>query len=299
MPQFSELLAKQLRVKITKLVESQNIKYSFFLAGLGSFGNCELSFGSDIDLIVVVEDFKKAKQADQDFQNLLQILRKEIPQFEIDFRLRPEGKSSPLVIEIAGYEKYINNRMRIWEFQALSKTQFICGNENLFNQFINIRNEQIKNIDPLETAGETFAAYKAKLNFGISSNQKINLKSNSGALLTIDTIVQLFLMLNHKFYNESYKLNGLEKLRLVSQKIAEEYRQDLIDNYIYLKNAQIAIQNLMNQKKSTMPNDKNKVALLATYLKEPDNQILLEKIKSILNTNTNLFNKIKSDNQIS
>lgn len=294
-PKFSKLLVMHLESKISEIVSKHNINYKFFLAGLGSFGNLELSFGSDIDLIVVVEDLKKANDAEQDFQGLLKIFRHQIPQFEVDFRLRPEGKNSPLVIDIEGYKKYINNRMRVWEFQALSKINFICGNENLFIRFINIRNQRFREIESSTIIENTLAAYKANLNFGISSNKKMNLKSNSGALLTVDTIVQLILMLDQDLYNESYKLSCIEKLKLASTKIDAEFKEDFVVNYIYLKNAQIAVHNFLNQKKSTLTDDRNKITLLAKSLNEDNVDIFIEKLKSIMYSNTKLYNKIKSE----
>ncbi len=295
-PDFSNVLANTISKKISEIITKHELEYSFFLAGLGSFGNSELSFGSDIDLIVVVDNFKNASTAEKDFQNILNELRDEIPQFEIDFRLRPEGKNSPLVTDIDGYKKYLNERVRTWELQALSKCKFVCGNSDLFNTFLTEVYNKVGDINQQDVHEITLSLYRSKLNFGMTSKQKINLKSNSGGLITIDTFVQLLLLLESQLYIKSHKLNGCEKLALALNKLQLNIEKNkIIDNYVFLKNVQIALQNLYNQKKSTIPDDKNKTNNLASYLGFDSSDKLLKRIKSIFSENTKLFNTIKNN----
>ncbi len=294
-PEFSEELTNSVSKIISKVVNSRKIEYNYFLAGLGSFGNFEMSFGSDIDLIVVVENLSSAKNAEKDFQYILAQLKKEIPQFEIDFRLRPEGKNSPLVTDIEGYKHYINERMRVWEFQALEKCKFICGNESLFNSFIkNVASGRSKIVK--ETAiEEVLSLYKSKMKFGISANQKISLKSSPGALLSIDTIIQLLSITNNHFQNKTKFLTGNEKTKLAFEKTNSIMKNNLYENYIFMKNIQIAVQNCFNQKKSTLPNNKTKLNNLAAYLNFKSGNDLLDNLNSAFEENIQLLNNLVKD----
>lgn len=294
-PEFSEVLTNSVFQFISKVVDNRNLEYNYFLAGLGSFGNYEMSFGSDIDLIVVVENLSEAKNAEKDFQYILAQLKKEIPQFEIDFRLRPEGKNSPLVTDIEGYKHYINERMRVWEFQALTKCKFIYGNESLFSSFIeSVESGKAKIVK--ETAiEEVLSLYKSKLKFGFSSSQKISLKSSPGALLTIDTIIQLLSITDTLFYSKTKFSSGNEKTKLASEKMYSIMKNNLHENYIFLKNIQIALQNCFNQTNSTLPNNKVKLDNLAAYLNFKSGNDLLNKLKSIFEENTQLLKNLTKD----
>ena len=90
---------------------------------------------SDIDLIAVGNNINNFPSIQNDFQLLLTEFQKQLNPFKVDFRLRPEGKNSPLVWDLETYKDYFNRRARVWEYQSLLKLQFVTGDKTLFNKF--------------------------------------------------------------------------------------------------------------------------------------------------------------------
>jgi glutamate-ammonia-ligase adenylyltransferase len=98
------------------------------LVALGKLGGGEISIGSDLDLLLLYKEGSggiPAKAANA----LGRILREKLERvYEIDFRLRPEGKNSPLATEIEYYKQYLAHRASFWERQSLIKARLIAGN---------------------------------------------------------------------------------------------------------------------------------------------------------------------------
>ena len=90
---------------------------------LGKFGTEELAFDADLDLLFVAGDAGDSVRPLQE-QMAERVLAGVTASpsgermYEADVRLRPEGKSAPLVVEAASYAKYISTRASLWERQS-------------------------------------------------------------------------------------------------------------------------------------------------------------------------------------
>jgi glutamate-ammonia-ligase adenylyltransferase len=103
---------------------------------LGKFGTGELTFDADLDLIFIGGE--GAAVHDDTLENVARAIIGRLTAFtaegklyDVDVRLRPEGKNSPLVIEQAAYARYLRERASLWERQSLSRLRFCCGDEQL------------------------------------------------------------------------------------------------------------------------------------------------------------------------
>jgi len=104
------------------------------LFALGSFAVGEPRMFSDLDVIVVGDGADipavtgKVQSINRWFDegNIL----------KLDFRLRGEGASAPLVQDIGFYEQYFENRMSLWEKVAFAKCRFWWGDETLARRFL-------------------------------------------------------------------------------------------------------------------------------------------------------------------
>jgi len=246
--QISELFSDYLSFHLSKIIEKLNIQYTFFIAGLGSFGIKEMNFFSDVDLIVVVKTIKNRKNMESDFQNFLKIVRNKFTNIEIDFRLRPEGNSSLLVWNINNYKNYLSDRADFWEFQTLMKINFVCGNETLFNQFKEIilslminRCSQISVLRIKEMHDKSTQIISHSSNFGF------DLKKNNGGFLTIDYIfyglLNQNLILSQKLISKNYS----EKLTILKQEPNINIEVITVENnYQTFKDILLQTQNYFN-----------------------------------------------------
>jgi [glutamine synthetase] adenylyltransferase / [glutamine synthetase]-adenylyl-L-tyrosine phosphorylase len=100
------------------------------LMALGKFGGEEISVGSDLDLILLFKE-KGGTQA-KTINAFGRTLREKLGHaYEVDFRLRPEGKNSPLATDIDYYRDYLEGRASLWERQSLTKARFVVGDPAL------------------------------------------------------------------------------------------------------------------------------------------------------------------------
>jgi glutamate-ammonia-ligase adenylyltransferase len=99
---------------------------------LGKFGGMELGFGSDLDLLILYDN---TLQPDSELPQKLASERvvemsKRTPEgrlFEVDMRLRPYGKSAPLVPSLEGATEYYRQEGQTWERLALTRLRILWG----------------------------------------------------------------------------------------------------------------------------------------------------------------------------
>ncbi len=58
--------------------------------------------------------------------------------YRVDFRLRPDGRNSPLCRRLIDYLIYYESRGEDWERQMLIKCSLVSGSNDLFARFKNI-----------------------------------------------------------------------------------------------------------------------------------------------------------------
>ncbi len=105
---------------------------SLSVFALGKFGTEELGFDADVDLLFVAADAGDYARpaAEQMAARILAGMTVSATGeriYEADVRLRPEGKSAPLVVEAGSYAKYIAARASLWERQSLTRLRFVAG----------------------------------------------------------------------------------------------------------------------------------------------------------------------------
>ncbi|MCK4774753.1 MAG: nucleotidyltransferase domain-containing protein, partial [Candidatus Krumholzibacteria bacterium] len=103
------------------------------LFALGSFAVGEPRLFSDLDVIVVTENADIPR-----ITSKIQRINKWLGEgniIKLDFRLRGEGSSAPLVHDIQFYKQYFESRMSLWERIAFAKCRLWWGDEQLAYQF--------------------------------------------------------------------------------------------------------------------------------------------------------------------
>ncbi len=98
--------------------------------GLGKLGGSALSFGSDLDLLVVGEGEKEVQRAVQ----FITEERASGSLFKVDFRLRPYAEGA-LAVPVKRYGQYYSKEAQGWELQALCRARVIGGEMELGSQF--------------------------------------------------------------------------------------------------------------------------------------------------------------------
>jgi glutamate-ammonia-ligase adenylyltransferase len=114
---------------------------AFAVFALGRFGGRDLHFSSDLDLLYV---FGSGDRNQQDYERLARALNEAVqqvtedgPLFELDLRLRPEGRQGFSVASLAAARRYYGEggRGETWEFQMLTRLRFVTGDPETAREF--------------------------------------------------------------------------------------------------------------------------------------------------------------------
>jgi [glutamine synthetase] adenylyltransferase / [glutamine synthetase]-adenylyl-L-tyrosine phosphorylase len=108
----------------------------FAVLALGKLGGREMTFGSDLDIVLVYDDVVDAAsdtrthltRISQRFLSALTLLTREGRLYEVDTRLRPGGTDGPLAVSLAAFDAYFTNSAWTYEFMALTRARVVATN---------------------------------------------------------------------------------------------------------------------------------------------------------------------------
>lgn len=273
------------------------------LVGLGKLGGRELSYKSDLDIVFVCKD-----KADVDdliakskiFLNEITAMTSHGRLYEIDARLRPEGKQAPLVVTVSRYSDYLENRAMFWERQALVKSRFICGDisveEKVFRLFEKIVYEKGLGTDEIHAIA-AMRQRQTKEKVKDISTVIHDFKFSRGGILDIEYVIQAFQM---KFGRENTSLrtgNTLQAIHALGELslITKEEFQILSENYLFLRNLEVYDYLAFERKSNKLPQDEKQLAFLSKFLKFNKDNRLLEYLSQIKKQNEVLFSKLMQE----
>lgn len=291
--QAAEILTSFIDYIIKKNISPILQKHNFFIGGLRSFGINELNFFSDVDLIIVADDILKDYSIQSDLQNIVKNIKSELPLLEIDFRLRPEGKSSQLVWDIEAYKDYFNKRARIWEYQAFLKLRFIEGNKEIYDFVVENVFSSLSKFSKDKIFSEVKNMYQQIIRSHLSSfTTSFNIKKSNGGIVTIDFILQYMVLLNPSLYKKSIGMDFYKILKLLKGDVV--YEKEFIsftENIIFLKTLEIYLQNILNKKIYSIPENERELKLLFNALNFENKDSFYKKLNDTIKSNITLFEK--------
>lgn len=108
---------------------------------LGKYGTRELTFDADLDIVFIATDEREPMNVQSECcaRHLLQRCAEvgsEGKLYDVDARLRPEGRNAPLVVHEKTYRRYLAERASLWERQSLTRLRFVTGNPKLAQQVL-------------------------------------------------------------------------------------------------------------------------------------------------------------------
>ena len=201
------VLTRTLDLTARMLAPQKKTGQSLALAvlGLGKLGGRELAYGSDLDLIFLLGRGKNAvnltvEEAVRLTQRLISYLSVSMdagPGYEIDSRLRPSGRSGPLVVTAESFAKY-HETSQLWERQALLKMRGVLGPAHLLKKVrsLALRTVFENELDPdaarkIDDLRQRMTRERARLKPGT-----INLKFSPGGLVDVEFLTQFLQLKN-------------------------------------------------------------------------------------------------------
>ena len=214
------LSAQQVQLSLTRLAESI-IQSCFELAlrdverkhgklsgngigiiGYGSLGAMELAYASDLDLIFLYHHNEEVSDGDRPLEperyyttlvrRLLSFLTASTPSgrlYEVDTRLRPNGRSGLLVSSLPAFERYQKKDAWTWELQALSRARPCAGSAAIGEEFRELRREILGRQRDRDQLRSQVTEMRCRLRDAHVAGDPF--KHGAGGLIDIDFIAQL------------------------------------------------------------------------------------------------------------
>ncbi|MFN3134919.1 MAG: hypothetical protein ACK44H_05030 [Candidatus Kryptonium sp.] len=264
--------------------------------GLGKFGSGEMNFDSDVDMMFITDERKAEKYQilTAKCENLVnQMTTIEIEKlYEVDIRLRPEGRNAPILVNFEYFDSYLKNRAEFWEIQAFTRARFIAGNPQIAEKVFELIHDRILKIEFTKSLEQYIFKMRGKMAQNIKHG-RIDIKLSSGGLTDIEFIAQILQMkqLEKLGKIERNTVKALENLLKYGFLKENEYKT-LIANYEFYREIEKFTRISLGSKSNLIPDDPEKLEYLSLCLgyRFPDE--FIDSIKSRMKKTREIFQSL-------
>ena len=227
----------------------------FAVLAMGKLGERQLDYNSDLDLIFLYDGPDEARAADapgnspptheyyvklgQTLVTCLSAPTAEGIVYQLDMRLRPSGRSGPLVSSLDAFRRYHETSSELWERQALIRARFAAGDADLGAEAEGIAERFAfqDNFGPQNAREIDHLRIRMERELAREDGSRFDVKTGRGGLVDVEFLVQ---MLQLRFGHEHAEVrvkdtltatDALRRLRLLG---ARDHRT-LVEGYGFLR----------------------------------------------------------------
>jgi glutamate-ammonia-ligase adenylyltransferase len=181
------------------------------VAGYGKLGGLELGYGSDLDLVFLHDSAGEVAETDgarpldnavfflrlgQRIVHLLTMHSAAGRLYEVDMRLRPNGKGGFLITGIDAFEAYQHENAWTWEHQALLRARAVAGDPALCARFTAVRRRALTADVREQTLRDDVMEMRARMRRELSAAGpgQFDLKQDAGGIADIEFLVQYWVL---------------------------------------------------------------------------------------------------------
>ena len=289
---------------ITRLVsrrapDAETGEMPFAVFALGKYGSRELLLRSDLDLMFVART--KGTRQRAIMEKLAERILGDLTAFsdggslyEVDARLRPEGKNAPLLVDVEAYERYLLNRALLWERQALTRCRFVCGDPRLGEDVLRLVGHFVYE-SPLPAKWTTIAVEMRRKMEGRQRtrlSEVIDLKTGAGGMVDVEFVAQWCAM---KAGAERQNLRNRPTVEVVEAIgppwISSEEASSLIEAYRFYRIVEKTIRIMFDERSTLLPEER-KLEILSRALSFPTSDALRTAVRSHMKATRTLFLRI-------
>jgi glutamate-ammonia-ligase adenylyltransferase len=180
-------------------------------AGYGKLGGWELGYGSDLDLVFLHDSAGEFQQTDgiRPIDNLVFFLRlgQRIVHlltmhsaagrlYEVDMRLRPNGKGGFLMTGIDAFEQYQHYEAWTWEHQALLRARAVGGDSVLCRRFEAVRKAVLCTAVRRDSLRKDVLEMRQRMRRELAQTDpaRFDIKQDPGGIADIEFLVQYWVL---------------------------------------------------------------------------------------------------------
>ncbi|MDK2972081.1 MAG: [glutamine synthetase] adenylyltransferase / [glutamine synthetase]-adenylyl-L-tyrosine [Candidatus Sumerlaeota bacterium] len=169
----------------------------------GSFGARETHVCADLD-VAFFFDATKSKDPGAEAERLNRIatfimsemsaVAPECQLWKMDARLRPDGRSAPLVVSLERAARYYREEAGIWELQSATRARFAAGNPEIGARALAALHGAVSERGASASLAAEVRAMRARMEsaFRLPRHALYDLKRSPGGLVDIEFLVQYF-----------------------------------------------------------------------------------------------------------
>jgi len=242
----------------------------FVVLAMGKLGGGELNYSSDIDLLFLCrEDAGSYRRVGEHLISILSKVTDEGFLYRVDMRLRPWGRSGPLVTSTSAYLSYLDRHARVWEKQALLKARPVAGNLALGARVLTEAAPIIYDIGG-DAARRSVMAMRSRTERNLH-RQGIawgEVKQGEGSIRDVEFVAQALQLAHGADQPDARSPNTLDALRRLSAAgtIAASNARVLADGYVFLRTIEHYLQMMHYRQTHVLPQDTQALAQLAKRL---------------------------------
>ena len=243
---------------------------------LGKLGAGELNFSSDIDLIFVCSNPSEISMEPHDYQHILQdAIRKLSNQLEnrtadgflyrVDLKLRPWGRSGPLVMTIDETENYYEASSEAWERFAWLRARAITGPDELSGDLTNRLHPFVYRRSLSSDDLDRFFEIKSEMSKVRRRKGYWNVKLGEGGIRDLEFFIQMLQLVNAYGCEDLQGtatlsvLSGLNKHGFLTDHEAAEIRH----SYLFLRRLENRLQMIDEAQTHELPDEFGKRLIVA------------------------------------
>ncbi len=260
----------------------------------GKFGSLEMSFMSDLDVVFILPDkLKKNKPA---IEKKIPLIQKRLldandnPVFTLDMKLRPEGKSAPLLMTESEYEVYLEKRLSVWEVMAMTRFRSLTPSERVSSAI----GRTLDNFTLSRSSLEEIASLYGRVIQSKSYFHEIDVKSGDGGMFAVEFLVQTLVLANLRELRAALPgtVPGLiDKLFGVGA-LDEETSDEIKESYEFYRMIEFSNYASLSKTNHKIPHDERELASLSAHLDFKNSDEFVDSLKSRMRRVSSLFKKV-------
>jgi glutamate-ammonia-ligase adenylyltransferase len=250
-------------------------KGDLVVLALGSFGAREMLYGSDLDLVYVARDREAAAAVARRLGALLASPTDYGRLYEVDTRLRPGGKTGPLVTTPQEFANYFRSGVgETWERMAYTRARPVAGPPGMCEEIDAVIQQTI--YAPGFSANDAAAAARMRERLAEAGGGESIKRGHSGGIVDIEFIVQM-LALRHGGDHPSLRHGNVMKFLANVQEEGLIRRQEAADlevAYRFLLALESRIRIVTDLSEDRLPDEPRALAALARRLGYADTELM-------------------------